>query len=108
MNNRAISRTKESGGGGVGVAVGVGVGVAVGAGVAVGPGVFVAVGIGVTVGRAVATADFAVDVAAVVGSVVDVGLSSDFDDEQEIKVAITVIAMIAKNVVRTDMSELFT
>jgi hypothetical protein len=74
----------------------------------VGPGVFVAVGTGVTVGRAVAFGEFTVEVAAVVGSVVAVGSSSDSEDEQDIKVAIIVIAMIARMDVRTDMSELFT
>ncbi len=73
-----------------------------------GPGVFVAVGTGVTVGRAVAFGEFTVEVAAVVGSVVAVGSSSDSEDEQDIKVAIIVIAMIARMDVRTDMSELFT
>jgi hypothetical protein len=70
--------------------------------------VFVAVGTGVTVGRAVAFGEFTVEVAAVVGSVVAVGSSSDSEDEQDIKVAIIVIAMIARMDVRTDMSELFT
>jgi len=74
----------------------------------VGPGEFVAVGTGVTVGRAVAFGEFTVEVAAVVGSVVAVGSSSDSEDEQDIKVAIIVIAMIARMDVRTDMSELFT
>ena len=73
-----------------------------------GPGVFVAVGTGVTVGRAVAFGEFTVEVAAVVGSVVAVGSSSDSEDEQDRKVAIIVIAMTARMDVRTDMSELFT
>ena len=72
-----------------------------------GPGVFVAVGTGVTVGRAVASGEFAVEITAVVGSVVEVG-SSGSEDEHDMKVAIMVIAMIARIDVRTDMSELFT
>lgn len=104
--SRAISCVRESGGGGVGVAVGRGVGVGVGAGVEVGSGVGVGVGVGVIVGRAVGEGRVVccgTPVAVSAGFVTRFSSSSPFDRMTAIITAITAMPPTARMAMRKEL-----